>query len=400
MVVEFERVAAIAVLASSLMIAEAAMAQDVTVDIGGRLMLDQAFTEIQNVDGTTTDINVTSSEVRRARLFAKGNFTKAIKYKFEFNHTTGGDIEVTDGFLQYAPKDSKFTVKAGHFKTHNSLEEEASSRFITTIERGGFTDAFGLDRRLGLSVGTSGDSYTLNAGVYGESINSESAKKNGRAAAARATFTPVKSDDTILHIGASWRYRDAGDSGDFRYRQRPFAHSIDSENTEGFLPSGRIINAGRIVDDRSERFAGSDNLFAVEGLVLHNNMWAAAEYVALSANGSSDNPDANFGGGYIEAGIIFGGKRTYKSSGGTYDRMKVDKPLGEGGMGAVSLVARYDMLDLDDNGYLGQLDTIVLGVDWLPTKNTRLRVNYFNADAEGGYADSASGINARLGFDF
>jgi phosphate-selective porin len=80
--------------------------------------------------------------------------------------------------------------------------------------------------------------------------------------------------------------------------------------------------------------------------------------------------------------------------------MKVDNPIGEGGMGAVSLVARYDTLDLEDSGYQGQLDTIILGADWLPTKNTRLRVNYFNAEAEGGYAESASGINARLGFDF
>ncbi len=395
-----ERVAASTILALAIVGADTAQAQDVTVDIGGRLMLDQAFTDIKDINGTGEDLSVTSSEVRRARLFAKGKFSDAVKYKFEFNHTTGGDIEVTDGFLQFVPKKSKFAVKVGHFKTHNSLEEEASSRFITTIERGAFTDAFGLDRRLGLSVGTSGDTFTLNAGVYGESINSEAPKKNGRAAAVRGTFTPVKSDDTILHLGASWRHRKAGDDNGLRYRQRPYAHSLDSENTEGFLPSGRIINAGRIADGVPEKFADSDNLLAVEGLVLHKNMWAAAEYAALSANGSATNPDANFGGGYIEAGIMFGGRRTYKSSGGTYNRMKVDNPLGEGGMGAVSLVARYDTIDLEDNGYLGQLDTVVLGVDWLPTKNTRLRVNYFNSDAEGGYADSASGINARLGFDF
>ena len=378
----------------------AANAQDATIEIGGRLMLDQAFTDIKNVDGMGTDINVTSSEVRRARLFAKGKFGSAVSYKFEFNHTTGGDIEVTDGYLQFAPKEQPFKIKVGHFKTHNSLEEEASSRFITTIERGGFTDAFSLDRRLGLSIGTAGDNYTLNLGVYGESINDDGFNKNGKAAAARATFTPLKTDDTLLHLGASWRYRDAGDSGDFRYRQRPYAHSLDSDNTQGFLPSGRIINAGRIATDRSERFASSDNLFAIEGLVLQDNMWAAAEYAIVDAKGSGTNPDANFGGGYIEAGIVFGGKRTYKSSGGTYNRMKVNNPIGEGGMGAVSLVARYDTLDLEDNGYLGKLDTIVIGADWLPTKNTRLRVNYFNSDAENGYADSASGINARLGFDF
>ena len=390
----------VSALAVLLAVPSAANAQDATLTIGGRLMLDQAFTNIKNVNGTGEDINVTSSEVRRARLFAKGKFGSAVSYKFEFNHTTGGDIEVTDGFLQFAPKDQPFKIKVGHFKTHNSLEEEASSRFITTIERGGFTDAFALDRRLGLSVGTAGDKYTLNAGIYGESINDDGLSKNGMAAAARATFTPIKTEDTLLHLGASWRYRDAADTSNLRYRQRPYAHSLDSDNTQGFLPSGRIINAGRIVADRDERFAKSDNLFAIEGLILQDNMWAAAEYAIVDAKGADLNPDASFGGGYIEAGIVFGGKRTYKSSGGTYNRMKVDNPIGEGGMGAVSLVARYDTLDLEDNGYLGKLDTIVLGADWLPTKNTRLRVNYFNSDAKNGYADSASGINARLGFDF
>ncbi|MDB2438506.1 porin [Hellea sp.] len=375
-----------------------AYAQEKTLEIGGRLMLDYALTDINNIGGTDLDSDVTSSEVRRARLFAKGKYGSAISYKFEFNHTTGDDIEVTDGYLQFSPKELPFKVKVGHFKTHNSLEEEASSRFITTIERGGFTDAFGLDRRIGLSIGKAGDNYTLNAGIYGENINNEG-ETNGKAAAARATFTPYKTEDTLVHLGASWRYRDAGDSP-FRYRQRPFAHSLDSENTDGVLPSGRIINAGRIVDGLDENFGDSDNFFAIEGLILKDNLWAAGEYSIVDVDGVGDNPDATFGGGYIEAGIIFGGRRAYKSSGGTYDRMKVDNPVGEGGLGAVSLVARYDTLDLQDNGYLGKLDTIVLGADWLPTKYTRLRINYFNADADNGFADSASGVNARLGFDF
>ena len=377
---------------------QGAYAQDATVEIGGRLMMDYALTDIDNITATGEDLSVTSSEVRRARLFAKGKFGSGVSYKFEFNHTSGSDIEITDGFLQFSPKDSPFKIKVGHFKTHNSLEEEASSRFITTIERGAFTDAFGLDRRMGLSIGTSGDNYTLNAGIYGESINGDG-NTNGKAAAARATFTPINSGDTIAHLGASWRYRDSGDSN-FRYRQRPFAHSLASDNTDGLLPSGRIVNAGRIVAGVDESFGDTDNLFAVEGLILKGNLWAAAEYAIIDVTGFETNPDATFGGGYIEAGIVFGGRRTYKSSGGTYNRMKIDNPIGEGGMGALSLVARYDTLDLEDNGYQGQLDTIVLGADWLPTKNTRLRVNYFNADAEGGYAESASGINARLGFDF
>lgn len=387
---------AVSALALSMAIPSFAAAQDATLQIGGRLMLDYTVADIN-----TPDVNINNSEVRRARLFAKGKYGDAISYKFEFNHTTGGDVEVTDGFVQFAPKGQNFKVKVGHFKTHNSLEEEASSRFISTIERGGFTDAFELNRRLGVSVGTAGDNYTLNLGVYGDDINADG-DNDGNAIAARGTYLPYKTDETLVHVGASWRYRDASSDNDFRYRQRAYAHLLDTENTEGVLPSGRIITADRFPNSENsvERFADSDNFYAAEALVIHNNLWAAGEYAILEANGSGDNLDASFGGGYIEGGIVIGGRKSYKTSGGTYDRMKVDNPFGSGGYGALALVARYDTLDLQDNGYLGKLDTVVIGADWWPTKQTRLRINYFDADATNGAAESANGFTARLGFDF
>jgi len=360
-------------------------------------MLDYTVADINN-----PDVSVNASEVRRARLFAKGKYGDAVEYKFEFNHTTGDDIEITDGYLKFKPEGQNFSVRVGHFKTHNSLEEEASSRFISTIERGAFTDAFELNRRLGISVGTKGDNYTFNAGIYGENINGSAFSENGNAAAARFTYVPHKDDDTLVHLGASWRYRNNSDSPDsnvndgLRYRQRPYAHVLDSSNTNGVLSSGRIVE--------TSRFAKSDNFYGVEGLAIHKNLWAAGEYAILDANGATrpnvSSNDATFGGGYIEAGIVIGGKKAYKSSGGTFDRMKVDKPFGQGGYGAVALVARYDTLDLEDDVHTGQLDTIVLGADWWPTKQTRLRVNYFNADAENGGADSVSGLVVRAGFDF
>ena len=375
----------------------ATLAQDATITIGGRLMLDYTIADIKD-----PDVSVNASEVRRARLFAKGKYGDAVSYKFEFNHTTGDDIEVTDGFFKIKLSDSPFTVKVGHFKTHNSMEEEASSRFISTIERGAFTDAFELNRRLGVSVGTIGDNYTFNVGLYGENINGAAFEKNGHAAAARVTYVPFRSEDTIVHLGGSWRYRNNSDSNDetvndgLRYRQRLYAHTFDSENSNGVLSSGRIV--------ATPRFAKSDNFFGAEAAVFHNNFWFAGEYAVLNANGAGENADGDFGGGYIEAGIVLGGKRTYKTSKGkfqgTFDRTVVDNPVGEGGLGALALVARYDTLDLQDGPYLGTLDTVVVGADWWPTKQTRLRINYFNADAKNGAADSASGVVARVGFDF
>jgi len=182
-------------------------------------------------------------------------------------------------------------------------------------------------------------------------------------------------------LGASFRHRNQGeDQSDLRYRQRPFTH----------VTGDRIIN--------TTRFADSDTFYGVEGAVIKDNLWVAGEYASLNANGSDTNEDADFSGFYAEAGLFFGGKKTYK--GGKFNRPKVDNPVGSGGYGAVSVVARYDNVDLEDGVHLGQLETFVLGADWWPTKQTRIGINYFNADAENGNADSGNGFVGRVQFDF
>ncbi len=363
-------------LALGMILPSVSFAQDATIKLGGRVMIDYTLADLDTPDSTIQD-----NEVRRSRFFASGTYGSSIKYKFELNHSTGGGIEMTDGYVQFAPKDSKFKVKVGQFKTHNSLGESTSSRFISTIERGAFTDAFELNRRVGVSVNMSGSNYGIDVGAFGTNVETESGPDEGYAFAGRGYYNPIKVDDTLVHLGASWRYREQGDSqSDLRYRQRPYTH----------VAPDRIVNTGR--------FADSDNFYGAEVAILKGNMWAAGEYALLSANGSGTNEDADFSGGYMEAGIMFGGRRTYK--GGKFNRPKVDNPIGEGGMGAIALVARYDTIDLQDGPYLGKLDTIVVGADWWATKQTRLALNYFNVDAENGSAKSGNGVVGRLSFDF
>lgn len=374
----FIRKSSLAAICLSLpvMMAPAAYAQDATIEVGGRLMLDYTIAEFEN-----PDFSINNSAVRRARIFASGTYGDSIKYKMEFNKSSGDAIELTDAFIQFVPQGSKFKVKVGQFKTHNSMEEETSSRFTTTLERGAYTDAFGLDRRIGVSVNTSGDTYGFDLGAFGTNVEAENGDEEGYAFAGRGYFNPIKTDDTVAHVGASWRYRAQGDTeSDIRYRQRPYTS----------VASSRIIDTGR--------FAESDTLYAGELVFLQDNLWAAGEYALLSADGSEGNDDAEFSGGYVEAGYVIGGRKTYK--GGRFNRPEVDNPVGAGGMGALALVIRYDMLDLDDGPYTGQLDTLVLGADWWATKQTRLGLNFFNVDVKDGTAESGNGVLGRLSIDF
>ena len=113
-------------LVLSMMSTQIASAQDATLTIGGRAMVDYTIASLN-----TPDSDINANEVRRARLFAKGKYGDSVSYKFELNHSTGGDIVLTDGYVQFAPKESPFKIKVGQFKTHNSLDEQTSSRFTS-----------------------------------------------------------------------------------------------------------------------------------------------------------------------------------------------------------------------------------------------------------------------------
>jgi len=362
--------------------------------VSGRVQFDYNRADADNAAG----FDLGDTEWRRVRLAISGKLGSTVSYKAELNTDSSGEVDVTDIFIQFAPKGSAFKLKAGQFKTPNSLDGQTSSRFTSTLERAGFTQAFQFNRRLGIGTSTKGDDYTLTAGLFAGNLNDDAADQ-GFVAAGRATYTPMNTGDQLIHLGASVRYREQGDEeGLIRYRQRPYAH----------IP-GRIISTGRV--------ATEDTFIGLEAAAILGSVWTSAEYGKSFANDPSQGSDPEVEGGYVEAGIFFGGKKGYK--GGKFDRPAVDRPVGSGGYGAISIIARYDVVDLNGNGAGGgQLDTFIAGVDWWPTRHTRVGVNLFDADATlgtstsgldsnfaalvttGAPSEKVQGLTARLQFDF
>ncbi|NNE40823.1 MAG: hypothetical protein HKN14_07885 [Marinicaulis sp.] len=345
--------------------------------VGGRMQFDYAF-----ADADVADINWSAGELRRLRLGISGKFGDNVKYKFELNTDSSGDVNLEDGYVQWSPTGGAWNIKGGQFKTPNSLDEQTSSRFISVLERSAFTDAFQFNRRLGVSLNTKSDNYTLSAGVFGDNVNVMS-QQEGYALAARGTFSPAIGPENMrAHFGASIRYRTIGDTqGDIRYRQRPVTH----------IP-GRIISTGAIAE--SDLFVGG------EAAIIIKNFWAAGEYgasfadcsaAAMAATTCVDGPTLT--GAYAEVGVFFGGMKGYKD--GKFNRPKVDNPVTKGGTGAISFVARFDTIDLTDNGVNGgSYDSYILGADWWPVKYVRLGINYFNVDADLG--SSTSGLDSNF----
>ncbi len=353
----------------------------------GRLNIDAGSFNAPDSTGRDDGFN---SEIRRARLGMEGDIPGGFGYKFEIDFA-GGEVDVTDAIITYADGPLKLTV--GQHNNFQSLEELNSSRWSSFMERAAFTDAFGFERRLGVSAEIDvTDDIMLQAGVFTDNI--ADLPGDTWSGDVRVVASP-KIGDTQLHVGGSLHYTDVSDGGSVRYRQRPLVH----------FTSERFINTGNMAA-QSEFGAG------VEAAVISGPFHAVAEGFWQSANDIGVTmDDANFFGGYAEVGMFLteGDSRGYR--GGKFNRTRPANPVDEGGMGAFQVNLRYDYLDLTDtdagiiggtqNGYFASLI-------WVPTDYTRLTVNYGRLEyddavyaAAGGdrnYSVDVVGMRAQIDF--
>lgn len=335
--------------------------------IRGRIYADYGSVSVKDYMGDSVDsVKHDSTEFRTARLGIEGVIFSDIKYKFETD-LTGGETEIKDALIQWNFK--PMFVKIGQFKTPNSLEEQTSSRYITFMERGSFTDAFSLARQIGIAVGYVDNDITFTGGLFqGDFANSD--KEQDRTYAARLTFGP-KVGDARVHVGVSVRHRELEHSEGARYRQRPHNHQSD-----------RFITAdlrGTSVGD-----ATSDNFYGFEAAGAMGPISLQGEYAVLKVSRLDESDNASFSGGYISASyFITGEHRGYKK--GAFSRAKVKNPVSEGGMGAWQVAVRYDTIELNDTtaGIAGgKQDTFILGVNWHINNYVRFMANYSHSDVE------------------
>lgn len=357
---------------------------DLSIDIRGRVFYD--FADIDS-DFALASPEGGAEEWRAQRIGADIRYgdTK-ITAEFEFAGTD--DVEAADLYLSQS-LGGGLSVTVGHFKEAVSMEEQTSSRFTTFMERGALTDAFGISRRVGAKASMSGTNWSWTAAIQGGTMDGLDVESNGWAASGRAGFAPVLDEDAgrYVHLGASVRYRDHGGASDplYRYRQRPNAHL-----------------APNVV--ATPAFADSDLMLAAEAAAGFGAFHVEGELARLSADGAAGGADADFMGGFVQAGwYVTGESRAYDVGDGRFDRVKPKTPLGDGGFGAVEIAARLDWVDLDDGAIAGgDVTTRTLGVNWLPTARTRIAANFVDADVDGGpYGGGDSEIlQMRFQFDW
>ncbi|WP_069093889.1 OprO/OprP family phosphate-selective porin [Methyloligella halotolerans] len=363
--------------------------------IRGRIMGD--YDNVDQDTAITGEPDISGTELRRARLGVEGVIMTNFKYKFEVDFA-GDEVSTKDAYVawaNWAPVE-KSEVRAGNQYVYSSLEQVTSSRFITFNERAAFIDAFFLERQIGVGVLLGDDHWSFQTGYYGAPPDEQGDFSDDTSAfTVRGTVAPINTDTTVLHAGASYRHRDAGTSRDtgtaelFQYRARPDNHLAD-----------RFIE--------TPNFASGDDMFVLEGAAVFKSLSVQGEYAQLEADDALAGFNPTYNGYYIDASwFITGEMRNYEADSGEFGRTKVLNPVTDGGWGAWQIAGRYDVLDLSDGSgaipgctECGEQKTWLIGLNWLTTDYTALKLQVAQAEIDGGANDGAEitsvGLRAQI----
>jgi phosphate-selective porin OprO/OprP len=324
----------------------------------GRIQVDAGWIERPEGIALPEDRLGSGGELRRARIGVEGTMPGGLNYVFEVD-LAPDVVEIVDAFIGFRAS-SQLGLTLGQHNNFQSLDELTSSRFTSFIERAAFTDAFGFERRLGLSATYSEGPLLVQGGVFQDNLlDIDEDGNNSRSVDGRIVYAP-KRGETQLHFGISAHHRSNGDLDDrgatTRYRQRPLVHFTDTRFIS--TPALRV---------------SSETDYGLEAAVIAGPFHAAAEAHWLNAETPAAEP--TFFGGYAEAGFYLTGEsRGYR--GGRFDRTRVRRPVGGGGIGAVQLNLRYDRLDLNSAGISGGTqDGYLASLIWIPQDHLRFLLN-------------------------
>lgn len=349
--------------------------------LGGRLQWDYDNFDYSDIGGAEGS----DSELRRGRIYVKGTIRKhwAYKLQLEFGSTEEADgsqeVDLEDAYITYTglPVNLKF----GRYKMPFGLEELTSSKNITTVERAAFWDFVPSGRSdYSFQVGQNKSNYTWALGIFENQDGNEDGIKDSDgdltySYAGRATYLPINTDDSLVHVGAAFLSRDYDDALQrARLRARLGTHTASQIV---------LADAGTTGEESSQ--------IGLEAAWISGPLLIQGEYVNFEIK--TDNTvsdDVEFDGHYLQvAYTLTGESRGYKE--GVFDKIK---PSGAGG--AWELVLKYEDGEAD---YLttSEYKLMTLGVNWYIDSNVRASLNYLNGEVDGTASDGDfDAISTRL----
>ncbi|QOJ24948.1 MAG: porin [Gammaproteobacteria bacterium] len=386
-----------------------------TVSLNGRMQPASQYNFINQAapaTGANTPNELDSgANIRRARLGIEGTFFKIWDYKFEYDFSRGNGTVgsgITDAFVRLNHTNA-LSYKIGSFKEPFSLEEAASNRFLTFIERHMSVNSF-VDNpntyKTGIGVNYAVPRFQTGLAFQTEPIGAWSAaatsvnangnqnRNNGSGdtgweGIGRVTGRPWMEDETkFLHVGVSaghtavnTQYRadgtmvgegSNGGGGGMSFFAFP-GTNVDRTN---ILNTGNLSN-GALTDPNHRRITSYDR-FGAEGWFVYGPFSAQTEFLRTNINGTGYSGEHLTGYYGFVSYFLTGESKAYHVRNGAANRIKPKKPYqwNGSGWGAWEVAFGYDFIDMN-SGVIkgGQADMVRMGLNWYPHSNVKFQTN-------------------------
>lgn len=287
--------------------------EDYSFQFGGRIQYDYNRSELNG------EVDEDAFDLRRGRVFVKGNVTDDWYFKVNYDVNDGGEQDL---FLQYRGFGPTAYVTIGNQQQAFSMEQLISSKDVSISERTGITERFSIGRQESIVLSGVVDNFTYATSVF--ALESDTNEEDF-GFSARTTYVPYKTDSSLVHLGASYK---------------------DSDPQTAF------------------------------GLELAG-VAGAAHFQAEYFDGEEGDDEEDIDGYYAQIGYFLTGEmRPYKN--GTFKRPKPSNSYG-----AWELVARYEDGDGSYGDVeLGNTDASAfsVGVNYYPSYNVRINASYMDGE--------------------
>ena len=422
--------------------------KDFRVHIGGRTQLDTSwysaddslYLQAGGITSPTPGLNnvyADGIDFRRARLRIDGTMYEQIEWAAEYDFVNSAAIAGTARALTaptdlwWAFKEVPFfgQIKVGNQKEAIGFEHMVSSRFLPFMERSYNQDTFygGLFNGFNpgiTAIGTYGedDIGTYNVGIFKPTNNVFAFNTGDGDYSVTGRLTRLllweQEGAQLVHVGGSLRQATpvstnigTGSTTPFRSQQFRTRDAIRSGLSANWPTPANITLFG---DDEQ-----SANL---EFVVVNGSFTLQAEYLVNGLQDARLLPNGTLGrtavyhGGYIQMLYFLTGEHDhYGKKVGFFERVKPNENFflvrdQAGcrcyGKGAWQVGARYNYLDLNDEGLNGGiLHNGTLGLNWFLNPNMKVQFNYMmtyrDAPLPGNIGDGwVNGWGIRLAHDF
>lgn len=358
----------------------------------GRILVDVSSTMGSRYNGR----NTTTTGMRALRLGLEGGVGPHFFYQFETDFSEN-EVDIVTAFMGWRNKISAnvdYDVRVGHLFNDRAFEGSTGSDSTPFLERGTVSTAIIPQRGfygIGIMGRMFGPNWHASVALTGDRVDGQQATNDSRTVSARAHWNPVKTDKTLLHLGA-WGFDEA-------------LSNAATVLTRSTVIGGRFNGAVRV--STGDLLGGrSTTGYGVELGGYSGGLWVMGEAGQRIARLDAGRPDFHSKAWSVSTGFFLTGELPpYNPRLGSFGQPNVLDPVLDGGTGAIELTARYENLDYTDLALGGEGWAATVGVNWYLNSFTRFQLNgiqWHSENRAGTYTGSDDGqtISARVGVTF